>query len=168
MSILAIPLWAPSAATLLQPLPQSSVRAGPPLSGPCGPDPDLAASFGVSCEWQSVHGPAAGGTVPTRALAFAGPTFSFATPAQCCCATRDSGDQLRCLPHAIIIGAQKAGTTALFGHFLLRPDFVPPDRKETHYFDGQYKETKGGRDGDPTPYLHLMKLHHAGMVRCGE
>jgi hypothetical protein len=37
---------------------------------------------------------------------------------------------VRCLPHAIVVGQAKAGTTALYGHFLLRPDFEPPRRKE--------------------------------------
>lgn len=36
----------------------------------------------------------------------------------------------RCLPHAIIVGAQKGGTTALFAHFLMRPDFEAPLAKE--------------------------------------
>jgi hypothetical protein len=36
----------------------------------------------------------------------------------------------RCFPHAIIVGAQKGGTTALFTHFLMRPDFEAPRAKE--------------------------------------
>ena len=69
-----------------------------------------------------------------------------------------------CLPHFVIAGAQKAGTTALFGHFLLRPDFAPPLRKETHYFDSQYSQSVMGRAGDPVPYLALMGPRKEGMV----
>jgi hypothetical protein len=69
-----------------------------------------------------------------------------------------------CLPHFVIAGAQKAGTTALFGHFLLRPDFAPPLRKETHYFDSQYSQSEMRRAGDPVPYLALMGPRKEGMV----
>jgi hypothetical protein len=41
-----------------------------------------------------------------------------------------SGRSIRCFPHAIIVGAQKGGTTALFAHFLMRPDFEAPAAKE--------------------------------------
>jgi hypothetical protein len=41
----------------------------------------------------------------------------------------------RCLPHAIIAGSQKSGSTALFSHLLLHPHFAPPTKKELHFFD---------------------------------
>ncbi len=50
-----------------------------------------------------------------------------------------------CLPHAIVVGAQKAGTTALFGYFLLHQNFEAPYRKELQYFN-LVKVPVGGRD----------------------
>jgi hypothetical protein len=34
-----------------------------------------------------------------------------------------------------MVGAQKSGSTALLGQMLFHPQFVPPRRKELHYFD---------------------------------
>ena len=57
-------------------------------------------------------------------------------PPQCCCRTiNDVNSPERCLPHVVIIGAQKSGSTALFSYFLLHPDFSRPQKKEIHYFD---------------------------------
>jgi hypothetical protein len=61
-------------------------------------------------------------------------TKSTTVPPQCCCHFSHEPRIKKCLPHAIIVGAQKAGTTALFGHMLLRPDFERPKRKEVQYF----------------------------------
>ena len=61
-------------------------------------------------------------------------TASTTVPPQCCCFFSHEAAIKKCLPHAIIVGAQKAGTTALFGHMLLRPDFERPKRKEVQYF----------------------------------
>ena len=54
-------------------------------------------------------------------------------PDQCCCGP--VAGAWRCLPHVIIAGAQKSGSTALFGYLTLHPQFVPPSRKELHSFD---------------------------------
>jgi hypothetical protein len=45
---------------------------------------------------------------------------------------------LRGLPSALIIGAQKGGTTSLFNYLLQHPGVLPPIRKEVHYFDFNY------------------------------
>jgi hypothetical protein len=45
---------------------------------------------------------------------------------------------LRGLPSALIIGAQKGGTTSLFNYLLQHPSVLPPLRKEVHYFDFNY------------------------------
>lgn len=45
---------------------------------------------------------------------------------------------LRGLPSALIIGAQKGGTTSLFSYLVLHPDVVEPAVKEIHYFDLHY------------------------------
>ena len=41
----------------------------------------------------------------------------------------------RSLPHFIIIGAQRSGTTSLFAYLRNHPHIVPPVSKEVHYFD---------------------------------
>merc|ERR1719284_467756 len=52
---------------------------------------------------------------------------------------------LICLPFFFIIGAQKAGTTALFSYMLKSENVLPPRRKELHFFDrgGQTSKRKG-------------------------
>ncbi len=41
----------------------------------------------------------------------------------------------RALPHLIIIGAQKSGTSSLFNYLAQHPQLHPSCRKEIHYFD---------------------------------
>lgn len=108
-------------------------------SSPCGPRSTM--DHGLVCTWEAVAGP-----VPETSSSSPMPQ---APPRQCCC--RASGalptrvgesnplwndttaDAVRCFPHAIIVGAQKGGTTALFLHFLMRPDFEAPTAKEVGY-----------------------------------
>ncbi|HVD33452.1 MAG TPA: hypothetical protein VNC19_07735, partial [Gemmatimonadales bacterium] len=45
---------------------------------------------------------------------------------------------LRGLPSALIIGAQRSGTTSLFNYLVQHPDVLPPLGKEIHYFDFLY------------------------------
>ena len=46
---------------------------------------------------------------------------------------------LRGLPSALIIGAQRSGTTSLFNYLVQHPDVLAPSLgKEIHYFDLQY------------------------------
>lgn len=42
------------------------------------------------------------------------------------------------LPDFLIIGAQKSGTSSLFGHLLQHPDVRSPGKKEFHFFDRWY------------------------------
>ncbi|MFL5495520.1 MAG: sulfotransferase domain-containing protein [Gemmatimonadales bacterium] len=51
---------------------------------------------------------------------------------------RELTGPLRGLPSALIIGAQKGGTTFLFDHLVQHPDVLPPLNKEIHYFDLNY------------------------------
>lgn len=46
----------------------------------------------------------------------------------------------RVLPDVLIVGAQKAGTTALYNHLVKHPDIFPSYRKEVHYFDHNYQK----------------------------
>jgi Sulfotransferase domain len=45
---------------------------------------------------------------------------------------------LRGLPSALIIGAQRSGSTSLFNYLAQHPDVLPPLGKEIHYFDLHY------------------------------
>lgn len=45
----------------------------------------------------------------------------------------------RPLPHFLVIGAQRAGSTTFFGNLADHPDVRPPIRKEVHYFSGNYE-----------------------------
>jgi hypothetical protein len=45
---------------------------------------------------------------------------------------------LRGLPSALIIGAQRSGTTSLFNYLAQHPNVLPPLGKEIHYFDLHY------------------------------
>ena len=45
---------------------------------------------------------------------------------------------LRGLPSALIIGAQRSGSTSLFNYLVRHPDVLPPFGKEIHYFDLHY------------------------------
>ena len=52
-----------------------------------------------------------------------------AVPSQCCCGFEADGLK-KCFPHVIVVGAQKAGTTAVLGHLLTRDDFERAATKE--------------------------------------
>ena len=48
---------------------------------------------------------------------------------------------LRGLPNFIIAGAQKAGTTSLYGYLEGHPQCLPPSTKEIHYFDRRFQQS---------------------------
>ncbi len=84
---------------------------------------------------------------------------------------------LRSLPHFVIIGAQRAGTTSLYhwvtGHGECKAAF----RKEPHYFDLHYDKgpnwyrahfplrTRGAVSGEGSPYLLFHPLAPERMAR---
>ena len=83
-------------------------------------------------------------------------------PRQCCCAANGTHPP-RCLPRVIIAGAQKSGTTALFGYLLMHPQFAPPRRKEVHSFD---KEAPWhDKPHALASYLAAMSPYNASKVR---
>ena len=49
---------------------------------------------------------------------------------------------VRRLPDFILIGAPKCGTTSMYSYIETHPDFVPPLRKEIHYYSIHYRLTK--------------------------
>ena len=61
----------------------------------------------------------------------------------------------RALPDAVILGAQKCGTSSLQGYLVQHPGVIAPLRKEVHYFDlnrGQgeaWYRAHFGRQGEP-------------------
>ncbi len=63
--------------------------------------------------------------------------------------------QPRALPGAVIIGAQKCGTSSLHNYLTQSPGVIAPLRKEVHYFDVNYGRGEGwyrghfGRQGEP-------------------
>ena len=48
---------------------------------------------------------------------------------------------LRGVPDFIIIGAQKAGTTALYSYLIQHPTVLPALKKEVHFFDNHFRRT---------------------------
>ncbi|MFO1408510.1 MAG: sulfotransferase [Steroidobacteraceae bacterium] len=61
----------------------------------------------------------------------------------------------RALPGAVILGAQKCGTSSLQGYLVQHPGVIPPLRKEVHYFDLHHDQGEDwyrahfGREGAP-------------------
>lgn len=51
---------------------------------------------------------------------------------------RQVAGRRRSLPDALIIGAQRCGTSSLYKYLGMHPDVVPPLRKETQYFSRYY------------------------------
>jgi hypothetical protein len=50
---------------------------------------------------------------------------------------------IRVMPHFIIIGGQRCGTTSLFNYLVQHPCIIPAATKEVHYFDLNYSKNKG-------------------------
>jgi len=69
--------------------------------------------------------------------------------------TRIRMRQARALPDALIIGAQKCGTSSLHNYLTQHPGVIAPLRKEVHYFDDNYRRGEHwyrahfGRAGGP-------------------
>jgi hypothetical protein len=63
--------------------------------------------------------------------------------------------QPRSLPGAVILGAQKCGTSSLHNYLTQHPGVIAPLRKEVHYFDVNYARGEAwyrghfGRQGEP-------------------
>src|SRR5919107_6067866 len=87
---------------------------------------------------------------------------------------------LRGLPAALVIGAQRSGTTSLFNYLVQHPKVLPPLGKEIHYFDfhyhqgvrcyqGRFPLSHQLRDGviilDATPYYLPHPLAPARAVQ---
>lgn len=75
---------------------------------------------------------------------------------QCCCQvwTAPATTKQVCLPSLVIIGAQKAGTTALLSYLSESPNLMPPKEKELHFFDRFQRQREKGN----TLYRYLDML----------
>ena len=88
---------------------------------------------------------------------------------------------LRGLPSALVIGAQRSGTTSIFNYLVQHPDVLPPLGKEIHYFDFHYSRgvryyrgrfpynhrlRQGTMTLDATPYylVHPLVPHRAAQL----
>lgn len=65
--------------------------------------------------------------------------------------------QPRALPDAIILGAQKCGTSSLHNYLVQHPGIVEPLRKEVHYFDLNHAR------GERWYRAHFGRLGEAGL-----
>ncbi len=71
-------------------------------------------------------------------------------------AYRELTAPMRGLPSAMIIGAQRSGTTSLFNYLIQHPDVRRPLTKEIHYFDLQYAYGTNWYRGR-FPYAHRLR-----------
>ena len=62
----------------------------------------------------------------------------------------------RGLPSALVIGAQRSGTTSIFNYLIQHPDVVAPLGKEIHYFDLHYDQGVRFYRGR-FPYSHRLR-----------
>ena len=70
---------------------------------------------------------------------------------------------IRLRPNFLVIGAQKAGTTALHGYLRQHPAVFSPDWKELHYFSLKYPL------GEAWYLAHFpLKATHRGAIAVGE
>jgi len=82
----------------------------------------------------------------------------------------------RPLPHFIILGTQRGGTTSLYRWLASHPDVAPAMKKEVHYFDGHYGKGirwyrahfplahRGRISGESCPYLLFHPLAPARVA----
>lgn len=77
---------------------------------------------------------------------------------------------LRVLPNFLVIGAKKAGTTALYDYVTQHPRVLPGLKKEISFFNGYYGRGQFWyRSFFPTVFSHLsMRLKEGGPFLTGE
>jgi sulfotransferase family protein len=81
---------------------------------------------------------------------------------------RMAGAARRSLPQFVIVGAQKAGTTALYSYLLQHPRVAPASRKEVHFVDLNWdKGERWYRSHFPTSH-ELAHLSHGESAITGE
>jgi hypothetical protein len=70
---------------------------------------------------------------------------------------------VRPLPDALIIGAQKAGTTALYAYLRWHPQILGPSWKEVSYFDRRYGRGEAWYRGHFPNELRLRRVRRRGL-----
>lgn len=70
---------------------------------------------------------------------------------------------IRPLPDALVIGAQKAGTTALYTYLRLHPQIVGPSWKEVSYFDRHYGRGESWYRGHFPNALRMRRVRRRGL-----
>ena len=69
---------------------------------------------------------------------------------------------LRPLPDALVLGAQRAGTTALYAYLRCHPDVLGPPWKEVNYFDRRYAFGEAWYRGNFPAQLRLARIRRRG------
>jgi hypothetical protein len=129
----------------------TAAREPPQPGSPCGYDSVAAAAAdGVVCAWQTLpsgqpqcccaEAGAAGAAAAAAVGGGDGPPPPPPPPRRFLPVQRRA---FTCLPSLVIAGAQKAGSTALFGYLLAHPGVAPAARKETHFFDRHFNRGLG-------------------------
>ncbi|MBI5032777.1 MAG: sulfotransferase [Chloroflexi bacterium] len=76
---------------------------------------------------------------------------------------RQATNRFRSLPHFVVIGAQKAGTTSLYYYLSQHPQIAPSFAKEVHYFDGGQKANSNNYENG----VHWYRAHFPLTSRLG-
>jgi Sulfotransferase domain len=77
--------------------------------------------------------------------------------------------RLRVLPDFLVLGAQKAGTTALYAYLRWHPSVLGPSWKEVSYFDRHYLRGAAWYRGQFPTSAHLwLTRHRTGQAAVGE
>lgn len=83
-------------------------------------------------------------------------------------AARRVGAAGRVLPDFLVIGAQKAGTTTLYGQLVAHPSVLPALRKEVHFFDRPGRSLDWYRAFFPRRRRYDAIARRTGLARTGE
>jgi hypothetical protein len=77
---------------------------------------------------------------------------------------------MRLLPHFIIIGSARSGTTSLYNYLVKHPDIVPAQRKEVHFFDYNYQKGLSWYRGQfpALPYKYYVETIRKRDLITGE
>lgn len=81
---------------------------------------------------------------------------------------RNSVGQDGALPHFVIIGTQKGGTTYLYDELVHHPQVAPALTKEVHFFDANYKKGLDWYRGFFSAYIRLARRRQGVRVITGE
>ena len=81
---------------------------------------------------------------------------------------RRATSRARSLPTAVIIGAQKSGTTSLYSYLAAHPAVATPSKKEVHYFDLNWDRGIDWYRAHFPTVAHLERLRRAVGDACAD